>query len=47
MIRNTHTFEFGLTQIERLAQCLRQAFERAKTDLLAFADFLDELVQGE
>jgi hypothetical protein len=47
VVRNIYTFESDLTQIEHLAQCLRQAFEPVKTDLLAFADFLDQLIQDE
>ncbi|MBC8255633.1 MAG: hypothetical protein H8E35_16615 [Ardenticatenia bacterium] len=47
MISNAHTFEVDLTQIEHLAQCLAQAFEPVKTELLAFADFLDQLIQDE
>ena len=47
MVRNPHTFEFDLTQVERLVQDLRPAFDRVKTELLAFADFLDQLIQDE
>ncbi len=41
VVRNIYTVELDLTQIEHLAQCLRQAFEPVKADLLAFSDFLD------
>lgn len=47
VVRNVYTFEFSPPQVERLVQDLRPAFDRVKTDLLAFAGFLDELVQGE
>lgn len=45
VVRNIYTFDFDPERIEHLAQRLRPTFEQVQTELLAFADFLDELAQ--
>lgn len=45
VVRNIYTFEFDPARIEHLAQRLRPAFEQTQIELLAFADFLDQLTQ--
>ena len=45
VVRNVYAFEFDPTRIERLANSLRPAFERARGELLDFASFLDGLAQ--
>jgi hypothetical protein len=41
-----HIFEFDPDQIENLVKRLRPSFELVKAELLAFAEFLDQLVQA-
>ncbi len=45
VVRNIYTFEFDPERIKHLVQHLRPAFKQVQTELLAFADFLDKLVQ--
>jgi hypothetical protein len=45
VVRNIYTFEFDPERIERLVQNLRPIFEQARLELLAFADFLEQLAQ--
>jgi hypothetical protein len=45
VVRNIYTFDFDPARIEHLTQRLRPAFEQTKIELLAFADFLDQLTQ--
>lgn len=45
VVRNIYTFEFDMSQIERLTQNLRPSFDRARTELMAFAVFLERLAQ--
>ena len=40
-------FEFDPERIAHLVQRLRPSFEQARTELLAFADLLDNLAQEE
>ena len=42
-----YAFEFDPARIEHLVQRLRPSFEQVKTELLAFADFLEKLAQEE
>lgn len=41
IVRNIYAFEFDLERIARLVRRLRSVFERARRELLAFADFLE------
>lgn len=43
--RNIYTFEFDPERIEHLVQRLRPSYEQIQIELLAFADFLDQLVR--
>jgi hypothetical protein len=45
VVRNIYTFDFDARRIEHLVQRLRPAFEQVRVELLAFADFLEQLVQ--
>ena len=47
VVRNVYAFALDPGQIERLASRARPAFERAQTDLLACADFLDGLATAD
>jgi hypothetical protein len=47
VVRNVYAFSLDPVQIERLVGRARPAFERAQTDLLAFADFLDRLAASD
>lgn len=44
IVRNIYTFEFDPDQIEHLVKRVRPSFELVNTELLAFAEFLDQLV---
>lgn len=46
VVRNIYTFEFDPERIGRLVQRLRPSFEQVRTELLAFADFLECLAQA-
>ena len=45
IVRNLYTFEFDPDRIEHLVRDLRSTFEQIRTELLAFAVFLEQLVQ--
>ncbi|MGD9049514.1 MAG: hypothetical protein PVF77_15765 [Anaerolineae bacterium] len=45
IVRNIYTFEFDADRIEHLVRRLEPSFEQARTELLAFAEFLDRLAQ--
>jgi len=45
IVRNIYTFEIDPDRVEDLVQRLRPSFEQTRTELLAFADFLEQLVQ--
>jgi hypothetical protein len=45
VVRDIYTFEFDPERIERLVQNLRPIFEQTRLDLLAFADFLEQLAR--
>jgi len=46
VVRNIYAFEFDPERIEHLVQRLRPSFEQMRIELLAFAEFLEQLVQG-
>jgi hypothetical protein len=46
VVQNVYAFEFDPGRIERLVQRLRPSFERVHVELLAFANFLDNLAQN-
>jgi hypothetical protein len=46
VVRNIYAFEFDPDRIERLVQRLRPSFQQVERELLAFADFLERLVEG-
>ncbi|MCS6936014.1 MAG: hypothetical protein NZ610_05150 [Candidatus Bipolaricaulota bacterium] len=46
VVRNIYAFEFDLERIARLVQRLRSVFERVQTELLAFADLLEQIAQS-
>jgi hypothetical protein len=45
IVRNIYTFEFDPDRIEHLVQRLRPSFEQMRIELLAFAEFLEQLIQ--
>ena len=45
VVQNVYSFEFEPERIEHLVRCLRPSFEQVRVELLAFAEFLDELAQ--
>jgi hypothetical protein len=47
VVQNVYVFEFDGEQMERLVQRLRPSFEQVRGELLAFAEFLVQLAQGE
>jgi hypothetical protein len=47
VVRNVYAFEFDLERIARLVENARPSFEHVRAELLAFAGFLDQLVQTE
>jgi len=47
IVQNVYAFEFDPERIAHLVQHLRSSFEQARTELLAFADLLDDLAQEE
>jgi hypothetical protein len=46
IVRNIYTLEFDPARIEDLVRRLRPSFERTRIELLAFADFLEQLIQS-
>ena len=45
VVRNIYTFEFDPVRLEHLAEQLRPTFAQVQLELLAFANFLDQLAQ--
>jgi hypothetical protein len=45
IVRNIYTFEFDPDRIEHLVQHLRPSLEQVQIELLAFAEFLEQLAQ--
>ncbi len=45
VVRNVYAFNFDPERIERLVQNLRPIFEQTRLELLAFADFLEQLAR--
>jgi len=45
VVQNVYSFEFEPERIQHLVQRLRPSFEQVRSELLAFADFLDSLAQ--
>jgi len=45
VVQNVYSFEFEPERIQHLVQRLRPTFKELRVELLAFADFLDELAQ--
>lgn len=43
VVRNVYTFDLQPDRVTELVGGLRSAFDLARRDLLAFADFLEEL----
>ncbi len=46
VVRNVYTFEFESEQIDLLVSRLPQTIDVVEEDLLAFAEFLDEVAQS-
>jgi len=47
VVQNVYAFEFDPERIEQLVQRLRPSLKQVTDELLAFADFLDSLIQEE
>jgi len=47
VVRNIYAFEFDPEQLQRLGQNLRPAFSQARQELLAFADFLEQVTRAD
>lgn len=47
VVRNVYTFAFDPERIERLAKRMRSSFDKVRTDLLTFADFLERLAHAD
>jgi hypothetical protein len=47
VVRNVYTFNFDPVRVGRLTSGLRSLFTQAKTELLAFADFLEEQAKDQ
>lgn len=47
VVRHVYTFAFDPERIERLVGQMRSSFEKVRTDLLAFADFLEHLARAD
>ena len=43
VVRNVYAFEFDVTRIEPLIESLRSSFTEVQSELLAFAEFLEQL----
>ena len=46
VVRNVYTFNFDLERIERLVERIRTCFKHVRSDLLAFANFLEQVAVG-
>ena len=47
IVRNVYAFTLDAEQIDRLVRRMRPAFERARADLLAFAEFVERLAHAD
>jgi hypothetical protein len=47
VVQNVYAFEFDHERIEKLVSRLRPSFEQVRGELLAFADFLEQLAREE
>ena len=47
VVRNVYTFNFDVGQIEVLIKQLPSTLEQVSRDLLGFADFLEQLAEGD
>ena len=47
IVRNLYAFELDPQRLQRLVDQLTNAFGLARRDLLAFADFLEQLAAGD
>ncbi len=47
VVRNVYTFNFDVGQIEVLIKQLSSTLEQVSRDLLGFADFLEQLAEGD
>ena len=47
VVRNIYAFQFDPERIERLVERLRPVFEQVNRELLAFADFLEQVAREE
>jgi hypothetical protein len=45
VVRNIYAFQFDPESVERLVQLMSPAFQQAQTELLAFAEFLEQVGQ--
>ena len=45
VVRNIYAFQFDPESVERLVQLMSPAFHQAQTELLAFAEFLEQVGQ--
>jgi hypothetical protein len=45
VVRNIYAFQFDPKSVERLVQLMSPAFHQAQTELLAFAEFLEQVGQ--
>ena len=43
VVRNIYAFQFDPNSLERLVQLMPSAFQQAKAELLAFAEFLEQV----
>ena len=46
VVRNIYAFQFDSERVERLVQLMPSAFQQTKTELLVFAEFLEQVGQG-
>ncbi len=46
VVRNVYTFNFDPERIERLVERIRTCFKHVRSDLLAFANFLEQVAVG-
>jgi len=47
VVRNVYTFNFDPERIERLVGRIRPCFEQVRSDLLTFANFLEQVAVGD
>jgi hypothetical protein len=46
-VRNVYTFKFDPLKVQRLVEKAPAVFSQARAELLAFADFLEDLAQAD